>query len=208
MPNTVPEVFIIESLTIEDEESKHQEGEILSKMLHLSGKSATKYFYIRTERELEKIIDIFDKTRYRYLHISCHANTTSMATTFDSILYKKLGKMLESCLDKRRVFVSACAMANKNLAAELMPRTGCNSLIGPHTDISFGDAAAFWVAFYHLMFKANHGKMIRHDLQHCIAELSKLYGEPINYFAVSKATNAGFKRVRTYRKPSNLDERS
>ena len=196
MPKTVPEVFIIESLSIDDEDSRRQEGEILSKMLHLSGKSKTKYFYIRTERELEKMIEIFDETRYRYLHISCHTSPTGMATTYDDVSYTKLGKMLNSCLDGRRVFVSACEMANEELAAELLPGTGCYSLIGPRRAIAFDDAAAFWVAFYHLMFKANDRAMKRADLQRCITELSRLYGEPISYFTSSKSAKRGFKRVR------------
>lgn len=195
MPKTVPEVFIIESLSIDDEDSRRQEGEILSKMLHLSGKSKTKYFYIRTERELEKFIELFDKTKYRYLHISCHASRTGMSTTFDSVSYTKLGKLLNSCLDGRRVFVSACEMANEELAAELLPGTGCYSLIGPRRAIGFDDAAAFWVAFYYLMFKANDRRMKRADLQRCITELSRLYGEPISYFASSKRAKRGFKRV-------------
>ncbi len=196
MPKTVPEVFIIESLSIDDEESRRQEGEILSRMLHLSGKSKTKYFYIRTKRELGKMIEMFDETGYRYLHISCHASRTSMATTFDSVSYTKLSEMLNSCLDGRRVFVSACEMANEELAANLLPETGCHSLIGPRRDIAFADAAAFWVAFYHLMFKANDRGMKRVDLRRFITELSGLYGEPINYFVPYKGANRGFRRIR------------
>lgn len=197
MPNTVPEVFIIESLTIKDENSKRQEGEILSKMLHLSGKSKTKYFYIRTERELEKIIELFDKSRYRYLHISCHANKTDMGTTFDDVSYNKLGELLNSCLSGRRVFVSACDMANKKLAAELLPGTGCISLIGPSRAIAFDDAAAFWVAFYYLMFKANDQAMKRADLEHNITALSRLYRQPISYFAGTNIIKQGFRKIRT-----------
>ncbi len=64
MPKTIPEVFIIESPSIDDEDSSQQEGEILSKMLHLSGKSKTKYFYIRTKRELGKMIKMFDELKW------------------------------------------------------------------------------------------------------------------------------------------------
>ena len=195
MANTVPEVFIIESLSLDDEDSMRHEGEIISKMLHLSGKTNTKYFYIRTERELEKIIAIFDETEYRYLHISCHSNKTSMDTTFDHVSYAKLGKILKSCLKGRRVFVSACEMANEGLAARLLPGTGCLSLIGPKEDIAFADAAAVWVAFYHLMFKANDRGMSGADIQRCITELSKLYGVPINHFAANKRNMQGFRRV-------------
>ena len=114
---TKPELFIIESLDLEDEDAGRQEGEILSRMLRLAGKSGTRYYYIRTKRELEEMIDLFDESDYRYLHISCHANTRGMATTFDNISFAELGEMLAPCLEGRRVFVSACQMAHEIVAA-------------------------------------------------------------------------------------------
>ncbi|GAA3553280.1 hypothetical protein [Marinobacter xestospongiae] len=195
MSETIPELFIIESLTLDDEDNHRQEGEILSRMLRLAGKAKTKYFYIRTKRELEQIINIFDESKYRYLHLSCHANDSEMGTTFDDVSFRQLGEMLAPCLDKRRVFVSACEMANSKLAKQLLPGSGCYSLIGPARDINFDDAAAFWVSFYHLMFRANERGMGRKDLKWCITELAALYGEPVNYFAASGSAKQGLKRV-------------
>jgi hypothetical protein len=195
MPETIPELFIIESLTLDDEENARQEGEILSRMLRLAGKTRTKYFNIRTKRELEEIVALFDESRYRYLHLSCHANDSEMGTTFDTVSFKQLGAMLRPCLEKRRVFVSACEMANLRLANLLLPGSGCRSLVGPARDINFDDAAAFWVSFYHLMFRANEGGMGRKDLEWCITDLAALYGEPVNYFTASRSAKQGFKRV-------------
>lgn len=144
---TKPELFIIESLTLDDEKAKRQEGDIISRMLHLAGKTGTQYYYIRTVRELDEMIDLFDDSHYRYLHISCHADKSGMATTFDDVPYAVLGEMLRPCLSNRRVFVSACQMASIRLAKELLPDTGCNSLIGPKQSIAFDNAAAFWVSF-------------------------------------------------------------
>jgi hypothetical protein len=50
---TKPEVFIIESLTFEDEENEHFEGRLISKMLALSDKEC-EYYYIRTKSELTR----------------------------------------------------------------------------------------------------------------------------------------------------------
>lgn len=194
---TEPELFIIESLRLEDEKAARQEGDLISRMLHLAGKTGTQYFYIRTKRELEEIIDVFDDSRCRYLHISCHADRHGMATTFDNISYVELGKMLAPCLEGRRVFVSACEMATENLAAEILKGTGCYSLIGPKRKINFDDAAAFWVSFYHLMFKANDLKMGRADLRKRITELSAIYEEPISYFSSRTDHRRGFVRVPT-----------
>ncbi|MBB1094513.1 hypothetical protein HUU61_24920 [Rhodopseudomonas palustris] len=97
-----------------------------------------------------------------------------MGTTFDDVSFKQLGQMLGPCLENRRVFVSACEKANSKLAKQLLPGSGCYSLIGPARAINFDDAAAFWVSFYHLMFKANERGMGRKDLQWCITELAAL----------------------------------
>ena len=191
---TTPKLFIVESLNLDDEEAERQEGDIISRMLRLAGKTGTRYYYIRTVRELKKMIGLFDESHYRYLHISCHANTSGMATTFDEVPYTDLGEMLRPCLSGRRVFVSACEMANYDLAKELLPNTGCFSLIGPKNSIGFHDAAAFWVSFYHLMFK--EPMMQRESLKKRITELSKLYEEPINYFVPSTKYKQGFARVR------------
>ncbi|OHV67157.1 hypothetical protein LCM4577_26760 [Mesorhizobium sp. LCM 4577] len=157
----IPEIFTIESLRLRDEDDASQEGQLLSKILHLSGKKRTKYFYIRTKRELEEIIDIFEDSNYRYLHLSCHADKAGIATTFDDISYAELGEMLRPCLEDRRVFVSACQMANDVCAKALLKNTGCYSLVGPVKKINFDDAAAFWITFYHLMFKTD-GRSMKH----------------------------------------------
>ena len=192
---TEPEVFIIETLDIKDEREQRQEGELISRMLHLAGKCKTEYYYIRTRLELEKFIDIFDKSQYRYLHLSCHADKEGMETTFEDINYADLGKMLCGHLQGRRVFVSACEMATNGLAKRILPSTGCLSLIGPERSINFDDAGAFWVSFYHLMFKSNDRGMKAEDLHKYIDQLSLLYGVQISYFAASKKKKSGYRKV-------------
>ena len=118
-----------------------------------------------------------------------------MATTFDNISYADLGGMLSPHLKGRRVFVSACQMATFGLAEQILPDTGCYSLIGPKRSIRFDDAAAFWISFYHLMFKLNDRSMKREGLRQRITQLSQIYEEPINYFAPSKKEERGYVRV-------------
>lgn len=192
---TRPEVFIIESLSLDDEKGGRQEGEILSRMLKLAGKRHTRYYYIRTERELEEIIDLFDESEYRYLHISCHAGPNSMSTTFDDISYKELGKKLAGVLEGRRLFVSACEMSNERLAAAVFNGSGCHSLIGPKQIINFDDSAAFWTTFYHLMFKQDDRRMKHRTIEYYVRELATLFGEPINYFRKSASAAEGFELI-------------
>src|SRR5438477_12279503 len=101
-PKTKPQVFIIESLKFDEETARLYEGQAISQMLALSTK-ACRYVYIRTKAELEAVLEQFWDSRYRYLHLSCHANSTEMGTTLDSIDFPALGKILEPYLDKRRL---------------------------------------------------------------------------------------------------------
>ena len=118
-----------------------------------------------------------------------------MATTFDNIDYPEPGRMLAPCLDRRRVFVSACEMATAGFAREILPGMGCSPLIGPKHKIGFGDAAAFWVAFYHLMFKANDEAMKRTELRRRITELVRIFAEPVSYFTSATSGERGHGRV-------------
>lgn len=193
---TKPEVFIIESLDFDDEQNGRHEGEILARMLRLMGKAQTIYFYIRTRAELEEIIDRFNDSGARYLHLSCHANRTSMATTLDSVSFEQLGVMLKPCLSGRRIFLSACEMANARLAKALFPETGLHSIVGPAQKIFFDDSAAFWVAFYHLMFKADETRMQHRQLERLVGDLERLFGERFNYYR--KANSArGYQLINT-----------
>ena len=63
MPGTIPKLFIIESLDIEDEEHR-KEGEILSRVLTMAGKAPI-YRYVRTKAELQHFIKEFQRSRYR-----------------------------------------------------------------------------------------------------------------------------------------------
>jgi len=78
-----PEILIIESLSFEDERAERFEGRIISQILALSGKEC-EYRYIRTKRELKALLGQFASSRYRYLHLSCHGDRSTMFTTLDS----------------------------------------------------------------------------------------------------------------------------
>ena len=144
-----PEVFIIESLELKDENKSRYEGRILCDILTLSNKVPL-YYYIRTKRELEKLSLEFAKSKYRYLHISCHGSDRGMDTTFDKVGFDELAEILSPVLNKRRLFLSACSMTNPRLAAQIFKRCHCHSIMGPNRDIFFDRAAIFWASFYHL----------------------------------------------------------
>lgn len=176
-----PEVFIIESLKFKDERRDLFEGRIISGILALSNKQC-RYYYVRTRAEFLRVLDFFEESRYRYLHVSCHANATSMATTLDSIPFRELAKIFRGRLAKRRLFVSACSMASEHLADALIPESGCTSILGPSDPIGFGDATIFWSALYHQMFKADQERMPRATLELKAGTLANVFGERLNLF--------------------------
>ena len=183
---TKPQIFIIESLTLDDEKKERFEGRILKHILALGGK-ASAYYYIRTRRELEKIVTLFAKSGFRYLHISCHGNTTEMATTFDRISFPELGRILRPHLRGRRIFFSACEMTTKKLADEvLLHGSGCYSVIGPVEEVYFNDAALLWSSFYHLAFRTNDAVMKRKWVLAHLRSTATLFGVRMNYFSASR----------------------
>jgi hypothetical protein len=97
MKDSIPEVFIIESLSFDDEEEEYYEGQIISKILKLNQKQS-KYYYIRTKKELRVVLEKFRDSNYRYLHLSCHANRREMCTTLDSIPFDELSTLLRPYL--------------------------------------------------------------------------------------------------------------
>jgi hypothetical protein len=184
---TKPKVFIIESLELEDEKRERFEGHIISDILSLSN-IESEYYYIRTKKEMKEVLGLFYDSNFRYLHISCHGgeNKDSIWTTLDEISFSEFGEMLEPNLYKKRLFLSACSVVNKQLAEQVIPRTHCYSIIGPKKDIAFRDAAIMWASLYHLMFKKNAKVMLREELIENLQKVVNTFEEPLNYFSFSK----------------------
>ncbi len=174
-----PEVFIVESLDLDDEVEDRFEGKILTEMLRLGGKKPL-YFYVRTKRELEGVLRLFEKSEYRYLHLSCHGNDKSIFTTLDEISFRELGVLLAPYLEGCRLFVSSCEVVNEHLAEVVMP-SGCVSIIGPRDEVLFSDAAIFWASFYHLAFSSNKKRMKRGEIKPILRQMARLFGVPVAY---------------------------
>lgn len=191
---TTPNVFIIESLRFDDEKERRAEGKFLSHILRLEGREFA-YYYIRTKQELEEVLDRFETSGFRYLHISCHANNNGIALTLDDLTVGELGELLRPYLDKRRVFFSACELATERLARELLTETLCYSVVAPAQGVEFGQAALFWASLYHLMFREEKKEMKRAELSRNLSALSTLFALKIRFFSKSSSTKKGFREV-------------
>ncbi len=124
---TEASVFIIESLTFKDEREGKREGDILTNILRLSQKHV-EYRYIRTKSELKAVLKHFAKSKMRYLHLSCHGNDNALSMTLDSIPLHEFAELTRPYLEDRRLFLSACDATNRNLALEVIPKSGCYSV--------------------------------------------------------------------------------
>jgi hypothetical protein len=190
----VPRVFIIESLALADERADRFEGGLLSRMLQLSG-SHPEYMYLRTRREFETALALFEESRFRYLHISCHGRKNGIDLTLDSLDFAELRELLTPVLNRKRLFFSSCSVMNQKCATALFADSGCLSLLGPSKSIYFDRAAIFWSAFYHLMLRDEARSMKRNHLQRATAMLQHLFGVHMRYFTAVASARRGFRRV-------------
>ena len=174
MPGTIPKLFIIESLDIEDEEHR-KEGEILSRVLTMAGKAPI-CRYVRTKAELQHFIKEFQRSRYRWLHVSVHGNKNLIALTLDHLSGREFARIVAPALKGgRRLFLSTCKAATAEMAAEVFRRGDAISVAGPVKKIRFSDSAIFWSSFYHLMFKRERGRMLGRN----VAEVMAFMGDAV-----------------------------
>lgn len=191
---TKADVFIIESLDPDDEGNGRFEGSVISSILRLHGKQP-KYRYVRTRKDFEKAIKEFGKSQYRYLHISAHGDKEGLCTTNqEPIDFDELGDILQPHLKGKRLFLSACSMVHEDMAAYVIPKTECFSVMGPADDIDFHRAALFWASLYHLMFLKDAKKFNRARLTETLTKTSDLFEVNIKFFYRSESSK-GFTEV-------------
>lgn len=173
---TTPDVFIIESGELADE-GRHSEGEALRGILRMMGRKP-KYTYIRTARELQAMSRQFERSRCRYLHISCHGNEHAFELTLETVSFTQFGKMFGPFLKNRRVFLSACSVAQPKLARELFKKyhSAPYSVTGPCEDIGLSDAAVTWASVYNLLFRDGAEAIKGKHLRDYLNQLCKLNG--------------------------------
>jgi hypothetical protein len=180
---TIKALFIIESLEYEDEKSS-REGRILQQILRLS-KEQVRYIYIRTEQELPFALKEFKRSRFRYLHFSCHGSPDTVALTLDQLQFEDFAHEVRPYLRGRRLFFSACSVVNQQLAAVILPGSGCHSLVGPKKDINMDDALMMWATFYHLVFRDGGDKLLGGKIRWALRRMRDTYGIGFEYYRKS-----------------------
>lgn len=177
-------VFIIEFLRADD----CADGEILSQILELSNIDVI-YKWANNKIHLAELLQEFKKSKFRYLHISCHANETSLEINGDEITNSKFESISKDVLKNRRIFLSACKAANRDLAARLVSKNNAYSLLGVPINLRFDKSALFWPCFYHLINEIDASKMRREDIVETVKKCVNLFNIPVNYYAKSNYPN-------------------
>ena len=193
-------VFIIEFLR----EGDYNEGDNLNEILKLS-RIPAKYLWVDTEEELQMALAKFNSSNFRYLYISCHADNEGFELNGNSISNLEFKRMSDKYLKNKRVFISACRGANRELASYLIVGNGAYSLIGTPTDVDFDKAALFWPSFFHLINEIDANKMRRVDIINITKKLVQLFDIPIHYYSKIKNEENFIRRVIV--KPSKVDNR-
>ncbi len=176
-------IFIIESMDIKNEIDKKLDGFALKTILDLCD-IPNKYFYIRTKLELEKVIKLFNKSNYGFLHLACHGTESGIELTFDTITFDELELIIGGNLYHRRLFLSACKVARFELAEHFIPKYHCYSIIGSPDKIAYDKAAVFWSSFYYQIYQLNKFHMPQSNLCPILENVTKAFNIKINYFSI------------------------
>jgi len=170
-------VFIIESLRHDD----YFDGENLDKILELS-KIDSIYREVISKPDLKKALIEFKNSNYRYLYLSCHANSNGIEINGEDISNFEFQALIVT-LEDRRLFMSVCKGGNRKIARLLINRSKILSLIGFPLDLDQDQAAIFWPAFFFVMKGIDGKKMDRKNITTTLKKLVDLFGVPINYYS-------------------------
>jgi hypothetical protein len=193
-------VYIIESLRSED----YTDGENLHEILKLS-LIKTNYEWVESKEDLAQAIRNFAVSKFRYLHISSHADQLGFEINSEEVANFEFQKMTQRCLKNKRVFLSVCEGANRDLASRIISKNRAYSLVGIPIKVPFDKSALFWPSFYHLLNELDEHKMKRDDMINILKKLVKLFGIPINYYSRIDSSNKYIRRFKI--RDSSMDNR-
>lgn len=149
-------------------------------MLTLSGKNP-KYYYFQSKSEIPHLVGLFRESRYRYLHISSHADSSEIGIGKGKISYKEFADYFGDNLNLRRLFFSACQIGNPAFLKELASKNKrMYSIVAPVEDIQFDHAAAIWSCFYISLFSKEFNKMTHSDIGDTLKAITALF--PTTFF--------------------------
>ncbi len=177
----LPEVFILESLSLADQRANRFEGRVLSDMLRMSNKNPI-YHYFQHENELPHFVKLFEMSKYRYLHLSCHGDVNKIFTTYGEISDYELARIFKNSLKLKRLFFSACKVGNQAFSEIIAAQNiGMHSIAAPVEKIRFDHAAALWNALYLSLFTENGDRMTHLNIIKRLKALRQLFPNDFHF---------------------------
>lgn len=174
--HTQPQVFIIESLSIQNEIDNRYDGKIVRDILRISGLQPA-YYYVRTKREFKEAVSLFVKSKYRYLHLSMHGYENGLELTAERLSNDALSKILKDKLKNRRLFLSACRVGSGFLPNLLQTNNrGAYSILSALDDIPFSTSCALWCSLYPKLFSERMDSIKCNQLVQNLNELTRFFG--------------------------------
>jgi hypothetical protein len=184
-------VYVIEFLRADD----YTDGENLHEILKLSLVPTT-YKWVDTKSELKAALNDFNKSKFRYLHVSCHADETGFELNGDDLTNAEFEQLTKTLLKDKRIFLSACKGANRDIATRMVVNNKAYSLIGVPVDLDFDKSALFWPSFYHLLNEIDSNKMKRDQIVDVLKKLVNLFNIPVNYYSRIRESNKNMRRLK------------
>jgi hypothetical protein len=181
-------IFVIESMDEQNEKDGNLNGSAICSILRLCG-IPHDYIYIRTKRELEHAAELFRKSDFGFLHISCHGSESLLQLTLEDVTFEELELILGSSLKYRRLFLSACEAACFSLAEHFIPKHHCYSIVGPSGPIEYDKAAIFWSSYYYIMYNNNQQRMFQREIMPTLENITRTFNQSVNYFSIIVETN-------------------
>ncbi len=188
---TIYGVYIIEFLRAED----YTDGFTLFEILELS-KIPAQYEWADTAEDLKRLLKDFNKSGYRYLHISCHADEAGLEINGDEISNAEFQSLTKNTISNKRVFLSACKGGNRDLASRIINCNKAYSLIGIPVNLPFDKSTLFWPSFYHLINEVDSDKMKRENIIDIIKKCVDLFNIPINYYSRINGNKSYIRRLK------------
>jgi hypothetical protein len=184
-------VYIIEFLRAGD----HDDGFTISEILKLS-KIECIYKYAHTKQDFVAFIKEFEESDYRYLHISCHADKSGFEIDGGEMTNEEISVILNKSLNDKRLFLSACEGANRDLASRIITNNKAYSLIGTPISLRFDKSILFWSSFYHLINEVDSDQMKREEIINVVKDCVRLFNIPINYYSRVTDSNIFIRRLK------------
>ena len=190
---SVAEVFIIESLGADDVNNNRCDGKILESQLKLLG-SKPKYRYVLNLSDLRKALLEFDKSEYRFLHMSCHGSEDKvfLAADQNGETYEEFSRCFAGFTALSRITFSACRLGNYKLFDTFFGlNKGVQSLAAPIKDLPFQSASLYWAAFYTKLMdecRSSNNHVHRDFIEYIVPRLSRALGVSMR-FAIYEPNN-------------------